>query len=571
MDADPRGPRPMTGRLLAAVFRQAEALAAGAAADLTDADLLRRFAGGRAGPGGPSAEREEAFAALVRRHGPMVWGVCRNVLGAEADAEDAFQATFLALVRSAARVRDPAAVGAWLHGAAVRVCWRAKRAAARRKRREEAAAAPEAAPAADGTGWAELHAAVHEEVARLPARERAVFVLCGLEGARQPDAAARLGLKLNTVSGLLARARRRLLDQLARRGLAPAVAATAAGLGTTAPAAVPDVLINGVLSLAAGPAGPSAAVLELARGAMEGAMTRTRLLAAAVLLAGAVGAGTGAAVLSTAGAQPPGGFPGGGGDPAAAPPAAPGPGGARGPAGGEGGAGMMSGMMGAMGGSGGGGAGHIGPQWEYTTFIRETGNDWVRGLAALGDDGWEVVCVTRYLNLTGSPQQAQEFLLKRQKPQAGTAAAGGGRAGAMMGMMRGGMGPGGMGGPPGAPGMAGSAGKFGGGAAGVPAGGGFGGEGGGFAPGAAPGGYGGMSGAPAGTSGGESANTSVVTLKHLRAADFSPELRKQFGISRVDERRNRVTITGSATVREKHSDLLKDLDEAAGKANAPKP
>src|SRR5579859_6124120 len=107
MDAEPRDTRSMTGRLLATVFRQAEALAAGPAADQTDADLLRRFALGMADRPGRAADREEAFAALVRRHGPMVWGACRNLLGAEADAEDAFQATFLALVRAAPSIRNP--------------------------------------------------------------------------------------------------------------------------------------------------------------------------------------------------------------------------------------------------------------------------------------------------------------------------------------------------------------------------------------------------------------------------------------------------------------------------------
>src|SRR5215207_305317 len=93
MDADPRD-HPMTGRLFATVVRRAEALAA---PDLADADLVRRFAVGG---------DEAAFAVLVARHGPMVWGVCRNLLAEEADAEDAFQATFLALVRGARGVRN---------------------------------------------------------------------------------------------------------------------------------------------------------------------------------------------------------------------------------------------------------------------------------------------------------------------------------------------------------------------------------------------------------------------------------------------------------------------------------
>ena len=226
MDADPAGVSLMTGRLLAAVLRQAEALAGGAAPEPPDADLVRRFV---------RAERR----GRVRR----------AVAPARADGLGRLPQPARRRVRRRGRLpgrlpgpgprrprrlRNPAAVGAWLHGAAVRVATQAKRTAARRKQREQAAAVPEGRSDAD-PDWAELHAAVHEEVDRLPARERAVFVLCGLGGVRQPDAAARLGVKVSTVSGLLARARKRLLDRLTARGLAPAVAAAAAGVGVDRP------------------------------------------------------------------------------------------------------------------------------------------------------------------------------------------------------------------------------------------------------------------------------------------------------------------------------------------------
>ena len=100
----------MVRRLWDTAFDRAAALALD---DLPDADLLARFLADRAGP---------AFGAVVRRHGPLVWGVCRNLLPAEADAEDAFQATFLALAKGGDRIRNPSALGAWLHGTAVRVC-----------------------------------------------------------------------------------------------------------------------------------------------------------------------------------------------------------------------------------------------------------------------------------------------------------------------------------------------------------------------------------------------------------------------------------------------------------------
>src|SRR4029079_12120230 len=87
---------------------------------------------------------QSAVAALVHRHGPMVWGVCRNQLN-DADAEDAFQATFLALIQAGATIRTPAALGGWLHRVAVQVGRRVKRTAGRRKLREARAAVGEAA------------------------------------------------------------------------------------------------------------------------------------------------------------------------------------------------------------------------------------------------------------------------------------------------------------------------------------------------------------------------------------------------------------------------------------------
>jgi RNA polymerase sigma factor (sigma-70 family) len=274
------------------VLRGAEALAArDPVADLPDADLLGRFA----------AERDQAaFAVLVRRHGPLVWGVCRNLLARDADAEDAFQATFLALVRGAPTVRRTDALGGWLHGVAYRVAMKARRTAARRKRRETAAAVGEADLPVSDAAWDELQAAVHEEVCRLPDRLRLPFVLCSLQGLSRREAAARVGWTVGTVSVRLSQARRRLLDRLARRGVpAAAVATGVAGSAVGVPASLCAITCRTALA----PDRASPAVLSLARGVTL--MARTKLIVAGALIAGALTTGLGARVLSTADAQAP--------------------------------------------------------------------------------------------------------------------------------------------------------------------------------------------------------------------------------------------------------------------------
>ena len=163
----------MEHRLLALVRRAADTR--------PDAELLIR-----------SRDDHAAFAELVARHGPMVWGVCRHMLG-EADAEDAFQATFVALLQST--VRDGAALAAWLHGVAMRVSLAARREAGRRRVRERVAAAPETVRPREPDDWADTMAVVHREVARLPEAARSAFVLCVLEGLTQAEAAARLSAR----------------------------------------------------------------------------------------------------------------------------------------------------------------------------------------------------------------------------------------------------------------------------------------------------------------------------------------------------------------------------------------
>ncbi|MEW4570926.1 sigma-70 family RNA polymerase sigma factor [Tautonia sp. JC769] len=198
---------------------------------LTDGELLERFC---------SASDEAAglaFEALVRRHGPMVLRTCRAVLGHEHDARDAFQASFLVLVRKANRLRGADTIGPWLYQVAHRTARSARAQRARRLRHEHQAAARAAPPIASPADPTDTEALILDELNRLPARDRAVLSLCGLAGRTNEQAARELGLPVGTVQSRLHRARSRLRARLLRRGIAapatlaallPAEAATAA-------------------------------------------------------------------------------------------------------------------------------------------------------------------------------------------------------------------------------------------------------------------------------------------------------------------------------------------------------
>jgi RNA polymerase sigma factor (sigma-70 family) len=180
----------------------------------TDAVLLNRFA---------SSADGDAFAALVRRHWPMVWCVCRRVLHDAHEAEDASQATFLVLARKAAALRRPDRLAAWLHGTAHHLALNCRTADVRRKRRDagwfrSAPTAPPRDPLEELTAR-EFLACVDEEVRRLPEVYRLPVILCCLEGYSQEEAARRLGWTPGSVKGRLERGRTRLHAQLAGRGL----------------------------------------------------------------------------------------------------------------------------------------------------------------------------------------------------------------------------------------------------------------------------------------------------------------------------------------------------------------
>src|SRR5262249_40853037 len=143
---------------------------------------------------------EAALAALVKRHGPMVWGVCRRLLSHH-DAEDAFQATFLVLVRKAASVVPRRMVGNWLYGVAHHTALQARRTAARRKARERQVTEMPEPAVTDQDLWRDLRPLLDEALSRLPDKYRAVIVLCDLEGKTRRETAGQLGVPEGTVAG----------------------------------------------------------------------------------------------------------------------------------------------------------------------------------------------------------------------------------------------------------------------------------------------------------------------------------------------------------------------------------
>lgn len=196
---------------------------------------------------------EAAFEELVRRHGPLVFRVCRRVL-AHHDAEDAFQATFIVLLRRAGQIGKPDSLASWLHGVAVRVSRELLARHRRRQRAETARVAPAAEEPTDTLEAAELAAGLDAEVAGLPAHYRSAVVLCELCGRSRADA-GELGVPEGTLSSRLAAARRLLAERLAARGFPAAVAGTALSaeaLAVPVPAALAARTVGILTAVAAG-------------------------------------------------------------------------------------------------------------------------------------------------------------------------------------------------------------------------------------------------------------------------------------------------------------------------------
>jgi RNA polymerase sigma factor (sigma-70 family) len=262
-------------------------------ADLTDGQLLECFL---------SRHDAAALEALVRRHAPMVWGVCRRVLGNHHDAEDAFQATFLVLVRKAASIRSRAKVANWLYGVAHQTALKARATRAKRKQRERPMTQMPEPAVTDPDLWCDLQPLLDQELSRLPEKYRTVIVLCDLEGKTGKEAARHLGCPEGTVASRLARARAMLAKRLARHGfvlsggaLAGALAQQAASAAVTA--SVMSSTIKAVTLIAAGQAASgaiSAQVATLAEGVMKAMLLNKLKIASEVLVVlamGLIGAG----------------------------------------------------------------------------------------------------------------------------------------------------------------------------------------------------------------------------------------------------------------------------------------
>lgn len=237
-------------------------------AERTDTQLLAAFL----------ARDETAFNVLLHRHGRMVLGVCRRVLGNGPDAEDAFQASFLVLLRKAASLRQRELLGNWLYGVAYRTALEAKAARARR-RAKEAAMRDRPRPQTDADDpWSELRPCVDQELERLPEKYRVPIVLCDLEGKTRKEAAQLLGWPEGTVSGRLARARRMLATRLARHGLTLSAAALAAELAHSTAAEVSRTLAlstyKTIAAVSAGQAATSASAAALAQGVLTTMLLR---------------------------------------------------------------------------------------------------------------------------------------------------------------------------------------------------------------------------------------------------------------------------------------------------------
>jgi RNA polymerase sigma factor (sigma-70 family) len=249
----------------------------------SDERLLERFA---------IQGDESAFEAIVERHGPLVWGVCRRVLNRDQDIEDAFQATFLVLVRKAHSIRRRASVSSWLHGVAHRVALQARASVEQNRTHNLQGPSPTLTDAASEASYRELRAILDEEILGLPERFRTPLLLCCLEGRTKAEAARELGWKEGTVASRLARARLRLHGRLTQRGILLAAGPAGMVLVEKSSAAVSAALVAAAVRMAilfaagevASAGGVSTSVPVLAKGILNGMVVSKVKVSAALIL-----------------------------------------------------------------------------------------------------------------------------------------------------------------------------------------------------------------------------------------------------------------------------------------------
>lgn len=280
-----------TGQLSSVLHQLCRAALLPDGGGMTDGQLLESFL---------ARQDEAAFAALVGRHGPMVWGVCRRVLHNGHDAEDAFQAAFLVLVRKAVSIRRRESVGSWLYGVAYRAALEAQ-AAHRRSRERQVSTMPEPEVVVEADLWHDVRPLLDRELSCLPDKYQQVVVLCDLEGKSRKEASRQLGIPEGTLSSRLATARRRLAQRLARHGLTLSGGALAAVLSQgAASAGMPKSLVVSTVKaatlVAAGHAAAGDVISTNIAAITEGVLramliTKLKIATAALLLVALLGAG----------------------------------------------------------------------------------------------------------------------------------------------------------------------------------------------------------------------------------------------------------------------------------------
>jgi RNA polymerase sigma factor (sigma-70 family) len=280
---------------------------------VTDGQLLQRFI---------DAHDERAFEALVLRHGPMVLGVCRRVVGSVDDAEDAFQASFLILVRKGKTIGNPELLGNWLYGVAYRTALEARGKNARRRCHEiQVTHMPHPAIAADGDR-SELVGLIDRELNRLPHKYRVPVVLCDLQGTSRREAARRLGIPEGTLSSRLASARNMLAKRLKRAGVTVSGMALATVLAqNAAPASVPAPLVLSTITAASSVAHASTVTTAVVSGKVAALTERVLtgmvlqqikvLITLLLVVTGIAGSGLLAYRVTAGTGSPPSGVPGG--------------------------------------------------------------------------------------------------------------------------------------------------------------------------------------------------------------------------------------------------------------------